>query len=84
MVALIMSKTELFLSDITKIAASIFKQSLFWNFYLSSVPDPKIDSAVPQNEAVQNQTIMDLENSGIRVVNLKIDVDIYRSYMNEA
>ena len=68
----------------TQIKGRYQKVVVLWDSYYYALREPKVQSAVPQDFRIQNESIKELKKDGFNVIDFKINVTDSREYINSA
>ena len=60
------------------------KETLFWNYFFHSLPEPKVKSPVPHDPEIQKEIVEELKKESFEVMNYEIDLNDYKDYINKA
>lgn len=61
------------------------KEIILWDYYYSSLREPKVKSAIPHNNPqIQDEIIKGLRKNGFNILNFKINIIDYKHYMDNS
>ncbi len=78
------SHMRIALNDAYRFALCKIKALLFWNHYFAALREPKIDSVVQNDPQAWNEVISGLRSNGFSVIDLYVDMDDYKRYLERA